>query len=126
VSAGLCHFPHPFIPAPPGERQVRLPLQRQVRVVWQLLQVACISVVSCAGVKAVCVLPSGAVVNIAWRVLPVTLGKGVPGGWGDRFFCLRKIVCSSSKSQLLRKLMQEDHLSLEFEYRLGNMVRAHL
>lgn len=25
-----------------------------------------------------------------------------------------------------RKLMQEGHLSLEFEYRLGNMVRAHL
>lgn len=69
VSAGLCHFPHPFIPAPPGERGATATAERQVRVVQQLLQVACISVVSCAGVKAVCVLPSGAVVNVAWWVL---------------------------------------------------------
>lgn len=34
------------------------------------------------------------------------------------------MVCSSSKFQLLRKLMQEDHLSLEFEIRQGNIVRA--
>lgn len=28
--------------------------------------------------------------------------------------------------QLLRTLIQEIHLSLEFEYRQGNIVRAHL